>query len=90
MDTTRIFTWSACTLSEKGEEESEPVRLGMKKNESLSETSKGSGVTGTGRDTKEDIPKFSKISSAVAEGDINMKLHNWEKAESAYTRVNVH
>ena len=43
--------------------------------------------TGSAKELKEDIPKFSKISSAVAEGDINMKLHNWEKAENAYTRV---
>ncbi len=71
----------------KKEKRRRTVRLGMKKNESLPETSTRSGVTGTGRVIKEDIPKFSKISSAVAEGDINMKLHNWEKAESAYTRV---
>ena len=28
--------------------------------------------TGSAKELKEDIPKFSKISSAVAEGDINI------------------
>jgi len=36
---------------------------------------------------REHIPKYSKFSSAVAEGDINMKKHNWEKALNAYTKV---
>ena len=38
---------------------------------------------------REHIPKYSKFSSAVAEGDINMKKHNWEKALNAYTKVTV-
>ncbi len=32
-------------------------------------------------------PKESQFSSAVAEGEVNMKLHNWQKALNAFTRA---
>lgn len=33
------------------------------------------------------VPKQSQFSSAVAEGEVNMKKHNWQKALNAFTRA---